>query len=81
MKHLIIFISYALFFIACTACNKQKVTPEVKEEPPKMIPLDGLIFQSGVFAMHKEAEVMKWEQNRGAEVAVIAVAPGREFLE
>lgn len=76
-KSIVICIIYSLFFIISYSCNKN--TPVKKEEEPdKLIPLNGLLFKSGVFAMHKAAEVMKWEQNRGAEVAVIAVAPGRE---
>lgn len=77
MKYFIIFMLCCLFFYACGQSKKTVVDPDKKPGAP-IIPYNGLIFESGLFAMHKATEVTKWEKERGAEVAVIAVAPSRE---
>lgn len=70
-----------LIFLSASfqACSQSNVGPDAEEEPtPEMIKYDELVFESGLFSMHRAAEVTRWEQQRGAEVAVIAVAPSRE---
>lgn len=44
----------------------------------EILPIGSLIFDSGVFPMHKADEVTKWENNRGVKVDVISVFPSRE---
>lgn len=77
-KYFIAFISYGLFFAACSASKKDTIDPPGTNEPPKIIRSADMIFESGIFPMHKATEVTKLEKNRGAEVAVIAVFPARE---
>jgi hypothetical protein len=67
-----------LFHLPCSARkhvgNKEK-GEALKEE---ILPIGSLIFDSGVFPMHRAEEVTKWEKARGAEVDVISVFPSRE---
>lgn len=83
-KKFVLLIFLAPLFVP--GCSQTKTGPEPEEESTglpqeTMIPLDGLLFESGVFAMHKASEVTKWEENRGAEVAIIAVMPSRTSWE
>lgn len=79
-KSLFVIVLCSLLLQTCSRAHNDTVEPG-KEEEPAMIAYDELIFESGLFAMHKATEVTKWEKNRGAEVAVIAVAPSRESWE
>lgn len=69
-----------LFFI--NACSQPKEIPIPNDIPDeKIIPMADLIFESGVFPMHRASEVTKWEKDRKAEVAVISVFPSRQSWE
>lgn len=80
LKHLFIFL---LLLVVNNACSTPAPNVEGKGEESRVeiLPVGSLIFDSGVFPMHKAAEVTKWEENRGAKVDVIAVAPSRESWE
>lgn len=82
-KFIPLFFLVLLFVPGCSQTRNGPEPEEQSTEQPQetMIPLDGLIVESGVFAMHKASEVIKWEDERGAEVAVIAVMPSRTSWE
>ena len=75
-KYLFLFL---FLYTAITSCNGGGNVEEKEDEPKtEILPIGSLIFDSGVFPMHKASEVTKWENSRGAKVDVIAVAPSRE---
>ncbi len=78
-RHCALIVFFGLFFADCSTSKKEAIDDD--PPPAKIIPFNEMIFESGLFAMHRAAVVTSWEQSRGAEVAVIAVAPSRESWE
>lgn len=74
------FITLFVLVISISCGSASGEDRDKPDENPKteILPIGSLIFDSGVFAMHKAEEVTKFENSRGAKVDVISVSPSRE---
>lgn len=64
-----------VFFVACG--GKDPVTPKPPEPPTpsveEMLPINSLVFKSGVWGAHKVDSITHFEKERGAKVDIISV--------
>lgn len=83
MKSILRVLTGLLILISCTKTNGSGSDKPDKPDNPvaEMLPINSLVFKSGVWAMHKTTEIKKFEEGRGAKVDLISVAVSRESWE
>ena len=77
-KYFFLVTFFMLFQLACSSPKNSERKNNAEKPQEEILSIGSLIFDSGVFPMHRAEEVTQWAKNRGAEVDVIAVFPSRE---
>lgn len=80
MKKILLAFGIYTLLTACGGKDTPKPEPPKPPNPPteEVIPINSLIFKSGVWAMHSPTEVTAFEKARGAKLDIIAGFAARE---